>query len=76
MVDGDPRVAHARGFIMKLGISALIIFLELAVSLSAADLAHAPPDELLHLYQQLRSLQGSEQGAVAENALSRCGRRR
>jgi hypothetical protein len=42
--------------------------LQLAVSLSAADLSTAPPEELLRLYQQLRSLQGSDQGAVAENA--------
>ena len=53
---------------MKLRISALFFCLQLAVSLSAADLSTAPPEELLRLYQQLRSLQGSDQGAVAENA--------
>ena len=53
---------------MKLRISALLFCLQLAVSLSAADLSTAPPEELLRLYQQLRSLQGSDQGAVAENA--------
>ena len=52
---------------MKLRISALFFCLQLAVSLSAADLSTAPPEELLRLYQQLRSLQGSDQGAVAEN---------
>jgi hypothetical protein len=54
---------------MKLRISALLFSLQLAVSLSAADLATAPPEELVHLYQQLRSLQGSGQGAVAENVV-------
>ncbi|MGO8734211.1 MAG: M1 family metallopeptidase [Terriglobia bacterium] len=53
---------------MKFKISALLFCLQLAVSLSAADLSTAPPEELLRLYQQLRSLQGSDQGAVAENA--------
>ncbi len=52
---------------MKLRISALFFCLQLALSLSAADLSTAPPEELLRLYQQLRSLQGSDQGAVAEN---------
>jgi hypothetical protein len=52
---------------MKLRISALFFCLQLAVGLSAADLSTAPPEELLRLYQQLRSLQGSDQGAVAEN---------
>jgi len=52
---------------MKLRVSALFFCLQLAVSLSAADLSTAPPEELLRLYQQLRSLQGSDQGAVAEN---------
>ena len=52
---------------MKPRISVLFFPLLLAVSLSAADLATAPADELIHLYQQLRSLQGSDQGAVAEN---------
>jgi len=52
---------------MKPRISALFFSLQLAVGLSAADLSTAPPEELLRLYQQLRSLQGSDQGAVAEN---------
>jgi hypothetical protein len=52
---------------MKLLTSALFFSLQLAVSLPAADLSNAPPEELLHLYQQLRSLQGNDQGAVAEN---------
>ncbi len=52
---------------MKLRISALFLCLQLAVGLSAADLSTAPPEELLRFYQQLRSLQGSDQGAVAEN---------
>jgi hypothetical protein len=52
---------------MKLRISALFFCLQLAVGLSAADLSTAPPEELLRLYQQLRSLQGSDQGAAAEN---------
>jgi hypothetical protein len=57
---------------MKLRISALFFCLQLAVSLSAADLSTAPPEELLRIYQQLRSLQGSDQGAVAENAEWKC----
>jgi hypothetical protein len=52
---------------MKLRVPALFISLQLAVSLSAADLSTAPSDELVRLYQQLRSLQGSDQGAVVEN---------
>jgi hypothetical protein len=52
---------------MKLSISALLFSLQLAACLSAADLPTAPPDDLIHLYQQLRSLQGSDQGAIAEN---------
>jgi hypothetical protein len=52
---------------MKLRLSVLLCFLQLAASLWAADLSTAPPEELLRLYQQLRSLQGSDQGAVAEN---------
>lgn len=52
---------------MKLRISAALFFLQLAACLSAADLPTAPPDELIHLYQQLRPLQGSNQGAIAEN---------
>lgn len=51
----------------KLRISALFFCLQLALSLPAADLSTAPSEELVRVYQQLRSLQGSEQGAVAEN---------
>ena len=54
---------------MKLRISALFVSLQLVVSLSAADLSTAPSEELLHLYQQLRSLQGSDQSAVTENVV-------
>ena len=49
---------------MKLRIPALFFCLQLAVGLSAADLSTAPPEELLRLYQQLRFLQGSDQGTV------------
>jgi len=52
---------------MKLKISAFLFCFQLAASLSAADLSTAPSEELLRIYQQLRSLQGSDQGAVAEN---------
>ena len=58
-----------RGRVLKLRVSALFLFLQLAVNLAAADLATASPDELLRIYQQLRSLRGSDQGAVAENAV-------
>ena len=54
---------------MILRICLLFFSLQLAVSLPAEDLATASPDELLRIYQQLRSLQGSNQGAVAENAV-------
>ena len=52
---------------MKPRICALFFPLVLAASLSAVDLPTAPPNELLQLYQQLRSMQGGDQGAVAEN---------
>jgi hypothetical protein len=35
----------------------------------ATDLSTAPPNELLKVYAQLRSLQGSDQGAVTENVV-------
>ncbi len=35
----------------------------------AADLANAPAEELLRVYQELRHLRGSDQWAVAENAV-------
>jgi len=38
-------------------------------SLKAADLANAPSEELLKVYAKLRSLQSSDQGAVAENVV-------
>ena len=38
-------------------------------SAQATDLSTAPSDELLKVYTQLRSLQGSDQGAVAENVV-------
>ena len=47
----------------------LFACLPLAVSLRAAELATASPDELLRIYRQLRSLQASDQSAVAENAV-------
>lgn len=40
-------------------------------SAQATDLSTAPPDELLKVYTQLRSLQGSDQGAVTENVVWR-----
>lgn len=52
---------------MKLRMIALLFCLHFAVSLSAADLSIAPAEELMHAYQQLRSLQGSGTGAVTEN---------
>jgi hypothetical protein len=64
MVAGDSRITHARTFVMKIRVSALFFSLQLAVSLSAADLSTAPLDELMYLYQQLRSLRGSDRGAV------------
>jgi len=54
---------------MILRLCLLFVSLQLAASLPAADLATASPEELLRVYQQLRSLQGSDQGAVAENAV-------
>ena len=53
---------------MKLKICALLFSLQLTAGLSAADLSTASSDELLRVYQQLSSLQGSGQGATAENA--------
>jgi hypothetical protein len=58
---------HTRRYVMNLRITALLLFPLLVTSLSAADLPTASVDELLRCYQQLRSLQGSDQGAVAEN---------
>jgi len=64
---GDIRKTHIRRSATKLRISTVLFSFQLAACLSAADLPTAPPDELIHIYQQLRSLQGSDQGAVAEN---------
>jgi hypothetical protein len=52
---------------MKLRFFAFLLCLPLAASLSAADLSTAPTDEIMRVYQQLRSLQGSDAGAVTEN---------
>jgi len=38
-------------------------------SLKAADLANVPSEDLLKVYAKLRSLQSSDQGAVAENVV-------
>ena len=64
---GGFRITHPRRFVVKLRLSLLLFFLQFAASLWAAELSTAPPEELLRLYQQLRSLQGSDQGAVTEN---------
>jgi hypothetical protein len=54
---------------MKLKICALLFSLQLAVSLTAADLSWASSEELLRVYQQLRSLPGSDQGAMTDNVV-------
>lgn len=45
----------------------LLFCLNLFVGARAADLSTAPSEDLLKVYAQLRSLQGSTQGAVTEN---------
>jgi len=52
---------------MKTSLTSVFSGILLVTSLQGADLPTAPPDELLRTYQQLRSLQGSDQGAVTEN---------
>ena len=53
----------------------MVLFLDLCLGVvlgtpgRAADLSAAPPGELLRVYAQLRSLQGSDQSAVMENVV-------
>ena len=47
----------------------LALFMTFSAPAFAGDLATAPSGQLLQEYKQLRSLQGSTQGAVAENVV-------
>jgi hypothetical protein len=47
----------------------LALFISFSAAVRAADLTHAPSDQLLSTYKQLRSLQGSTQGALTENVV-------
>jgi len=47
----------------------LILVLGVCTSATAADLSTAPSEELLKVYGELRALQGSSEGAVAENVV-------
>jgi hypothetical protein len=60
----DPREA-----IMILRVAILASLLSFSAPAFAGDLAAAPSEQLLQVYKQLRSLQGSTQGAVAENVM-------
>jgi Peptidase family M1 domain len=54
---------------MRLRLALLLLLLSFCGSALAEDLASAPSDQLLDVYKQLRTLQGSGQGAVAENVV-------
>jgi hypothetical protein len=54
---------------MRLISLLLIGFLNIAVPAFAADLAAASSQDLLALYKQLRSIQGTDKAAIAENVI-------
>ena len=54
---------------MRLRVILLVLLLSLCGSAVADDLASAPSEQLLDVYKQLRTLQGSDQGSVAENVV-------
>ena len=54
---------------MRLRFGLLLLVLSLCGMAFADDLANAPSDQLLEVYKQLRTLQGSDQGGVAENVV-------
>ena len=54
---------------MRLRFGMLLLVLSLCGMAFAEDLANAPSDQLLEVYKQLRTLQGSDQGGVAENVV-------
>ncbi|HET7841914.1 MAG TPA: hypothetical protein VFM21_09930, partial [Terriglobia bacterium] len=54
---------------MRLRVALLIALFCLGSSALAQDLASAPSEQLLDVYKQLRTIQGSDQGGVSENVV-------
>lgn len=50
-------------------IAIFVLFLNISLGAWPAELSVAPPDELLRVYAELRSLKGSDQFAVTENVV-------
>ena len=63
----SPHSATRARRLVRVLIGLLFLFLGVCLPVRAADLATAPPEELLRVYSQLRSLRGSGQQAVTEN---------